>query len=135
MPRIPKSKGKTKSTTSASTGRIPASTKNTTGQTDFNPFLKAANIGRGSIGERATLVLTGNVRVTDSDFGEQIVAEVKHGRSMFDWGVKMNTPNHRYLEENFGVETKRWKGKKVPVIVKENMGRLYIAIERPRQRK
>lgn len=129
MPQLPRSTRPTASTRPKPTsGRIPGSTREQSN--DYNPFLKAANIG--GLGATAKLTLTGNVRVTDSSFGEQIVAEVKLGRVTYDWGIKLNTPNHRELEDTYGLNTAKWKNKIVAVEVKENMGREYIAIQRAR---
>lgn len=123
--RIPQSKGGAR-TPATTAGRIPRSDESQGGK--FNPFLKAKDIGK--LGSKATLTLTGKVRVQEGQFGTQIIAEAKHNGSVYDWPVKLNTPNHRWLEENLGLNTARWKGKKVRVMVLENLGNAYIAVER-----
>lgn len=115
-------------TTKASSGRIPGSSREEAN--DYNPFLKSSHIG--GLGAHAKLTLTGNVRVSDGNFGEQIIAEVRIGRVTYDWAIKMNSPNHRELEDTLGLNTARWKHKIVAVEVKEHMGRDYIAIQRAR---
>jgi uncharacterized C2H2 Zn-finger protein len=97
--------------------------------TDYNAFLKAEFIGK--VGKQATLTLTGNARSVESQFGEQIIVEVKHRGNVYDWGIKLNSPNHRLLEDFVGTETTRWRGKKIDVTVRENLGRDYIAIDKP----
>lgn len=112
------------------TGRIPSADRSG-GASDFNPFLKAEHIGRGRLGDTAIIVLTGAARVTESQFGEQILAEGKVNGTLYDWAIKLNSPNHRYIEDTLGLESEKWRGKKVPLVVKENLGRLYVAVERP----
>jgi hypothetical protein len=113
----------------AMTGRIPKADRD--GQnTDYNPFLKAEHIARGKLGARAVLVLTGRARVVDGTYGEQIIAEVRHDGKLYDWGITLNRPNHRLLEDRAGVETDKWRGKKIPVTLRENLGKVYIAIDR-----
>jgi len=96
---------------------------------DYNPFLKSEHIGK--VGKVAELVLTGSARAVDSQYGAQIVIEVKHRKSTFDWGIKLNSPNHRLLEDFVGTDTNKWRGKRINVTVRENLGRDYIAIDRP----
>jgi hypothetical protein len=130
--RTPKSKRAARATSEKDAAmkgtRIPKSDSGGTGE--YNPFLKVEHVGK-RLGARATLVLTGAARVSDGTYGQQILAEVKIGSKLFDYAVKVNSMNHSILEQRVGDDTKRWKGKKLPVIVKENMGKLYVAIERP----
>jgi hypothetical protein len=123
--RIPASSGGARTSTQA--GKIPRSDES--GGGEFNPFLKAKDVGK--LGSRASLTLTGKVRISEGgQFGTQIIAECKLNGSVYDWPVKLNTPNHRWLEENLGVKTAQWKGKKVPVIVLNNLGNDYVAVQR-----
>jgi len=117
--------------TSSSTA-IPRADRETQ-RDDFNAFLKAEHIGR--TGKTADLVLTGNARSSDSQFGQQIIAEIKYRGNLFDWAIKLNSPNHRLLEDLVGTETTKWRGKKVAITVRENLGRDYIAIDRPEMAK
>lgn len=103
------------------------------GSDAMNAFLKADHIGRGNIGDKGIVTLTGKVRVNDSDFGEQMICEARVNGHVYDWGIKLNSVNHRLLEDRLGKafdNTAKWKGTKIPVVVKENMGKHYIAIER-----
>ncbi len=109
-------------------GRIPGAAASASN--DYNPFLKSHHIG--GLGATAKLTLTGNVRVSDGMYGEQILAEAKIGRDVYDWAIKLNSPNHRELEDSLGLNTAKWKNKLVAVEVKEHMGRDYIAISKSR---
>ena len=129
MSRIPSAPRQERAPRTQSSTRMP-SAQRTEASSDYNPFLKAEDIGR--IGKSATLVLSGNMRgPIRSQFGDQIIVEVKFGRGVFDWGIKLNSPNHRMLEELVGNESTKWRNKKIGVTVLENLGRAYIAIDRP----
>ena len=110
--------------------RIPGSARSTQSN-DYNPFLKAHDIGK--LGATAKLTLTGEVRVTNGEYGEQIIAEVRLGRINYDWPIKLNSPNHRELEDTLGLNAAKWRNKVVAVEVKEHMGRDYIAVQRARK--
>lgn len=108
-------------------GGIPTPNANTE-NSEFNAFLKADDIGK--VGSEAKLVLTGETRVVDGNFGEQIVCEVKLGRETFDWGITVDSVNHRMLFDRFGNNPKKWKGV-VPVTVKmSRQNRPYVAVQR-----
>lgn len=99
--------------------------------TEFNAFLNAKHIGK--VGAKATLILTGEARMVDSQFGPQIVASVKLGKLSYDWGIRIDSPNHRILYDRFSAKPKTWKNKKVRVTVNPPMQKgmhPYIAIER-----
>lgn len=98
--------------------------------TDFNQFLKADDIGK--LGATAKLLLTGEIRgPQDGTYGEEIICEVKLGRSVFDWSVRTDGVNYRMLYERFGANVATWKGKTVPVTVKMSRQKnLFIAIDR-----
>lgn len=119
----------------AATRSATPSTKMPTAQaderaSDFNPFLKSDDIGR-KIGAQANLVLSGEMRPQRSQFGDQIIIGVRHRKRDYDLGIRLNSPNHRILEECVGNDSAKWRGKKIRVTVLENMGRHYIAIDRP----
>lgn len=111
-------------------GKIPApESSDKQANAEFNAFLKADDIGK--IGATAALTFTGECRIADSGFGEQLIAEVKLGREHFDWGITLNTPNHRMLYERFGDNPKRWRNKRASVVVKmSRQNRPYIAVAR-----
>lgn len=96
-------------------------------ETEYNPFIKAADIG--DIDAEAVLTLTGKVRIADSGFGEQVICEVKYDGDTYDWGFKVNGANHRQLFKRFGSNEKLWRGR-VNVTIKEFNGNPYIAVDR-----
>lgn len=107
-------------------GGIPAPSQSAQ-QSEYNPFIKASDIG--DIDDAAALTLNGKVRVADSGFGEQVICEVRYDGSVYDWGFKVNGANHRLLFKRFGKDEKKWKGK-VNVTIKEFNGNPYIAVDR-----
>ena len=112
----------------AMTGKIPKADR--AKGSDLPPFIKPGDVG-DSVGDTGVLVLTGDVRVQDSQFGTQIIADVKLNGDVYSWGIKLNSPNHRWLEDRVGSDSGKWRGKKIPVTVRENLGRAYLAIDRP----
>jgi hypothetical protein len=107
-------------------GGIPAPQKSDK-TSDYNPFLKASDIG--DVDDAATLLLTGKVRVADSGFGEQMICEVRHNGTIYDWGFKIDGVNHRILFKRFGATENAWRGK-VNVTIKTFNGNPYIAADR-----
>jgi len=120
-----KSAGKTQA------GRIPGASREQSN--DYNAFLKPGDIGK--LGSTAKLTLTGEARMASGTFGDQIVAEVKLGRVLYDWSIKLNSPNHREVEDRFGLNTAKWRNKVIGVEVKLHMDREYIAVQRERASK
>jgi len=98
---------------------------------DFPDFLKPSHIGKKP-GATAVVTLTGGeVRKTDGLYGDQLMVPVRLGKTEYDWSVKLDTPNHRYLVETFGNVPKKWKGKKLTLTINKpiRMGyRPYIAV-------
>lgn len=78
-------------------------------ESDFNPFLNVADIGKKP-GARASLTLTGTNRRLAGQYGPQVVCEVTLGKKTFDWGITINKPNYRILYERFGAKLPKWKG-------------------------
>lgn len=107
-------------------GGIPPPTQSAN-ETEYNPFLKAGDIG--DLDDRAKLTLTGKVRIADSGFGEQMICECKYDGKVYDWGFKVNGANHRILFKRFGKDERKWRGP-VSVTVKEFNGNPYIAADR-----
>lgn len=101
----------------ASTGNIPKSQTNEAGG-DFNPFLKTV---LHKVGAKATVVFTGKMRLTEGQFGAQIMVEVSLGKKLYDFPVRVDSPNHRKLE-SFGVNSAKWKGKKATLEVRKIKG-------------
>jgi hypothetical protein len=101
---------------------------------EFNTFLKVMNIGTGKPGAKATVLLTGETRMAESQFGEQIVCEVKLAGKLYDWGIKIDTPNHRMLYDRFGANPKKWRGK-VEIVVNPPTRagfRPYLSVAKPK---
>jgi len=107
-------------------GRIPAPSGDA--QSSFSPFLKAENIG--DVGTRGTITLKGEPRVVDGDFGEQIVIPVRFKGTQYDWGVTIDSVNHRMLHDRFGANSKKWAGPVKVTVKLSRQGRNYIAVER-----
>jgi len=93
----------------------------------FNPFFRASMIGRP--GTHATVQTTGKVREQSSQYGDQIIVEVIVKGTRYDWGIKVNSPNHRELFARLG---KSAKGK-IPVEVKTGSFGSFLAIERSKE--
>lgn len=110
-------------------GGIPAPSANAE-NSEFNAFLKASDIGK--VGATASLLLTGETRVVDGNFGEQIVNEVKLGRTVYDWAITIDSVNHRMLFDRFGKDPKKWRGKVAVEVKMSRQNREYIACQRER---
>jgi hypothetical protein len=90
----------------------------------YNDFLKPKHIAK----KGNTLILTGNIREGSSKFGASFNVEVKHGKKLYDFSVKISSGNYRRLL-GFGDNPAKWKGKKIDVIVAQNMDNDYIQIQ------
>lgn len=106
-------------------GKLPK--PETDGAGEFNPFIKAQDIGK--LGAEATLTFTGESRLADGGFGEQLVCEVKYGRQVYDYAIKLTSPSYRILFERFGADATKWRGA-VKVTIKNFMNKDYIAVAR-----
>jgi hypothetical protein len=91
---------------------------------EYNPWLTAEALGKTG---KATLVITGNMRESSSQFGAGIIIDVKVGNSSYSWTVKFTSGNYSRLVKRFGKNPDSWKGK-VNVEVKEYMGKEYVAV-------
>ena len=98
--------------------------ENGNGSTDYNPWLTPEAFGSSGKG---TVNLLGTMRVSNSQFGEGIILDVKANGSMFSWTVKYSSGNYSKLHKRFGDAEKKWKGS-VKVEVKEYMGKEYVAV-------
>ena len=106
---------------------IPAPSKDA-GSDEFNPFLKVDHIGK--LGDSETLHLTGHSRLATGDFGDQIVVEVKIGAALYDWGITLDSVNHRILFERFGKDADKWRGKVIVFVKMSRQNRPYLAVKR-----
>ncbi len=110
-------------------GGIPAPSKQAAGGTDFNPFLKTSDVG--DVGDTGTITaLGGEARVVDGNFGEQLVIPVKFNGDRYDWGINIDSPNHRQLYDRFGKNPKNWKGKIAVEVKLSRAKRPFIAVVR-----
>jgi hypothetical protein len=104
------------------------------GGRDLPDFLKASHIGKVGATVKATLI-GDEARVIDGNFGRQLIVNLKIGKTVFGWSVKLDTPNHRLLYDRFGANPKRWKGKTLTLTVNPPIQkgyRPYVAIVRER---
>lgn len=102
---------------------IPKPTGGTSGS-DFNPFIKPKDIGKGVV----TVMLQGGARMHDGNFGPQIIVPVKVKGKVFDWSFGLNSGNHNRLFKRFGQNENKWKGAVKVTIKKGLSGNPYIAI-------
>ena len=90
---------------------------------DFAPWLTVEHLGKSG---KAELKLIGNIRPSNSQFGDGVIVDVKLGNSDYSWTVKFSSGNYARLVKMMGKPDK-WKGK-VSVEVKEYMGKEYVAV-------
>jgi hypothetical protein len=98
--------------------------ENGNGSTDYSPWLTPEVFGKSGKG---TVNLLGTMRVSNSQFGEGIVFDVKANGSKFSWTIKYSSGNYSRLHKRFGDSEEKWKGP-VKVEVKEYMGKEYVAV-------
>jgi hypothetical protein len=98
--------------------------KQSEGSTELHPWLTPEALGKS---RKGTVNLSGNMRASNSEFGEGIVLDGKVNGAMYSWTVRYETPNYLKLHERFGDSERNWKGA-VKVEVKEHKGKGYIAI-------
>jgi hypothetical protein len=95
---------------------------------DFDPFLNSSHIGKGKLGDTATLQFLGKCRLDeDNEFGPRLQCDVKLRGETYVYGVKLDGGSYGRLYRRFGNNPKKWKGK-VEVEVKKHMGKLYVAV-------
>jgi hypothetical protein len=92
----------------------------------YSPFLKVEHLDQGK-----AFQLTGWARELDGQYGKQIVAEVVQTGTgvVYDFAVKVGSPNHRELHERFGADPMKWRGT-IDLTKKAGMRGPYIVIER-----
>lgn len=95
----------------------------------FAPFIKAKDIGKKE-GDSATLTFLGRAHLVDGNFGEQLVADVKHGNKEYGFGITLTSVNYRLLYERFGRNEKKWKGAVKVVLKRGASKKLYLAVAR-----
>jgi hypothetical protein len=95
----------------------------TSGSGDFAPFLKAKDLPKKG---KAKLILTGDVRESNGQFGDGIDVGIKLNGKPFSWTVKFESGNYRRIIEGFGKNVKKWKGKVVTVTTDTYLGNKYV---------
>jgi hypothetical protein len=91
---------------------------------EYNPWLTPEVLGKSGKG---TVNLLGEMRASNSQFGDGIILDVKVSGSNFSWTVKYSSGNYSRLHKRFGDSEKKWKGP-VEVEVKDYLGKQYIAV-------
>lgn len=92
-------------------------------------FLKADHVGK--VGTTVKAQLAGNAHVVDSQFaesGEQVVVDVKIGKTLYALGLDPDKPNYRILVDEFGTPDKWTKGAFTVKVAKGPNG-AYIAVQ------
>jgi len=96
-----------------------------TGGGDFDPFLKASDIGK--LGAKAKItVLGGPVETPDSEFSDMQMPVSYKGKK-YSLGLKTSGGNYSRLYKRFGDNPKKWKGS-VSVEVKFFKKNNYVAV-------
>lgn len=109
--------------------KSPEASKAAPRNSEFNPFLRAADIG--PVGTRETLALTGfNHTKPNGTFGPEIVMEVRlpDNEKYYDFSIREGSPNHRRLFRAYGPEIKNWRGGVNVEIQQSNNSRAFIAV-------
>lgn len=93
---------------------------------DFDPFLKAENIGNGKVGATGSITVLGAPEASESEFSDMTMP-VKCRGTRYAMGLKTSGGNYARLYKRFGGVPKRWKGT-VKVEVKEFKKKRYVAV-------
>ena len=91
---------------------------------DSLPFLKVTSLSKKG---ESTVEILGSPRLSNGQFGEQILLDCKVGKKEYTWAIKVNSGNHSRLYKMFGAKEAKWKGT-VKVKIAEYMGNDYIQI-------
>jgi hypothetical protein len=93
---------------------------------DFDPFLKAENIGNGKVGATASITVLSAPEPSESEFSDMTMPVRLKGAS-YAMGLKTSGGNYSRLYKRFGANPKKWKGA-VKVEVKEFKKKRYVAV-------
>lgn len=91
---------------------------------DFDPFLKAEDIGK--LGTKATITVVGAPEEVESEFSD-LQMPVKFKGSQYSMGLKVSGGNYARLFKKFGDNPRKWKGA-VKVEVKHFKKNDYVAV-------
>lgn len=95
---------------------------------DFDPFLKAEHIGKGKLGDTATLEFTGENSVEmKNEYGARVQCTVRLKGKQYTYGVKLDAGSYGRLYKKWGSNPAKWKGR-VNVEVMRHMKKLYVAV-------
>ena len=92
--------------------------------TGGNDFLKVSDLPTNG---NSNLTILGNVRKSNSKFGEGIELDVKLGNKTFTWTVKYASGNYTRLFSRFGKNISKWKGV-INVTRGEYAGKEYVKV-------
>ena len=90
-----------------------------------NPYLKVSDIPNGSKATKVSVL--GNVRESNSKFGEGIELDAIVGGRTFTWTVRFASGNYLRLVQRFGKDSDQWKGT-VTVARGTHLGKEYVKI-------
>ena len=93
--------------------------------TGSNSYLKATDIPNGN--HKTKLTVLGNIRESNSNFGEGIEVDVKLGSKTFTFTVKFASGNYTRLLQRFGKDSSQWKGT-IAVVRGEYLGKEYVKV-------
>jgi len=88
------------------------------------PFLKTMHLSKKGV---TSITLLGGAKLTNGQYGDQIVTPCKLGKKEYFFAIKVDSGNHSRLFARFGAKEANWKGK-VNVRVAEHMGRDYVQV-------
>src|SRR5215469_16658169 len=94
------------------------------GRDEFPPFLKVKNIAEKGATQ---ITLLGDMRQSNSRFGQGIEVPCKIGEDNYNWTIKFDSVNYSLLFKRFGNVVEKWKGI-VKVERKEYLGKEYVAV-------
>jgi hypothetical protein len=91
---------------------------------DFDPFLKASDIGK--VGSTGKIVVLGPPEPSESEFSDMTMP-VKFKATKYAMGLKTSGGNYSRLFKRFGANPKKWHGA-VSVEIKVYMKKPYVAV-------
>jgi hypothetical protein len=116
---LPEPKGKTRSGGSSRAGKLPPPEGG-----DFDPFLKAEDIGK--LGSRATIEVMSAPEEVDSEFSDMQM-QVRYKKVLYSMGLKTASGNYARLYKHFGNKPSKWHGK-IEVEIKHHKANDYVAV-------
>lgn len=91
---------------------------------EYAPYLKASDIpSKGT----TKVKLVGNVRESNSEYGNGVNVDVIIGKKKYSWTIKFTSGNYRRLHERFGDNPAKWTGT-VSVVKAEYLNNKYVQV-------